>query len=101
MLVRYLLWADAAVFLADAECIEPLASLGCWLQVNVTRSHLADAASAWTYSNSHMSDIDEQHRDDSNSCDEDLLQTAFLLQMAMQDRSRSFLLSPESLRSES
>ncbi|CAE7876341.1 CCS1 [Symbiodinium sp. KB8] len=48
VLVRYLLWADAAVFLADAECIEPLASLGCWLQVN------------------------------------DLLQTAFLLQMAMQ-----------------
>ncbi|CAE7587928.1 TPC1A [Symbiodinium sp. CCMP2592] len=48
VLVRYLLWADAAVFLADAECIEPLASLGCCLQVN------------------------------------DLLQTAFLLQMAIQ-----------------
>ena len=71
VLVRYLLWADAAVFLADAECIEPLASLGCFLQVNATWSHLADAASAWTYSKSHMihmSDVDERHPGNSNCC---------------------------------
>ncbi|CAE7201289.1 TPC1 [Symbiodinium natans] len=48
LLLRVLLWADAAIFLADAECIEPFAALGCHLQTN------------------------------------DLLQTAFLLQMATQ-----------------
>ena len=32
---RAVMWLDAAIFLADAECAKPLAKFGCYAQVNV------------------------------------------------------------------
>ena len=37
LLQRGLLWLDAAVFLADQECLRPFVAYGCALQVNDAR----------------------------------------------------------------
>ena len=44
---RAVMWLDAAIFLADAECAKPLAKWGCYAQVNAAGHRIHESCSCF------------------------------------------------------